>query len=130
MKNIKLNFGFVCDYAFFSEGQKLNIIGTFKNISVSSVPAKHSQMFIVTNASVDESGDYEQVLKLVREEDGVELNNIKINLTVNKVGDEPAELGFLGQLNDLVFEKEGKYSFKLFINGDLIGEVPLQITKI
>jgi hypothetical protein len=53
MANPKLNFAHICDYAFFGEAGKVNIIGIFKNITVLKLPAVHPQMFIVTNITVD-----------------------------------------------------------------------------
>jgi hypothetical protein len=130
-ENIKLNFAILCDYAFFSEGGKLNIIGIFKNISPVSFPYSHPQMFVTTNILVKTDGEHNEIIKLVRDGDEVDIMeplNIKLNVLRDRK--DSAELGFLGQLNGIKFEKEGKYIFKIYMDGVIIGEIPLEVSAL
>lgn len=128
MENVKLNFAHICDYASFSKGGKLNISGIFKNINTVEFPFTLFQMFIVVNILVNTAGIYEGIIKLTREEDRVEdMKPLKFNLVANK---DNSELGFLGQINNVKFDKEGIYKFKIYVNDSLIREIPLIVNKI
>lgn len=125
-KNIKFNFAFLCDSAFFSEGGKLNIIGIFKNIHGRKLPLQHPQMFIVSNVSIKGSGNYEKEIKLIRKRDGVEIiTPLKFNLVVRE--DKEAEFGVLGQLANIKFEEAGLYEVQILINSEIIKKLPLSI---
>jgi hypothetical protein len=128
MENVKLNFAHICDYASFGEGGKLNILGIFKNINAAKFPVIHPQMFIVANILVDTAGTYKEIIKLVREEDGIEIiTPFEFNITANKAN---AELGVFGQINAVKFDKEGIYKFKIYVNDNLIKEISLIVNKI
>lgn len=125
---VKLNFAHICDYASFGEGGKLNILGIFKNINAVKFPVIHPQMFIIVNISVNTAGTYKEIIKLVKEEDGSEIiKPFEFNLTTNEAN---SELGIFGQINNVKFEIEGKYKFKIYVNNNLIKEIPLIINKI
>jgi len=127
MKNVKLNFAHICDYASFSEGGKLNIFGIFKNINTAGFPIVHSQMFIVVNITAGIAGEYKEVIKFVREEDKTEIiKPLEFNMRTNKSN---SEIGVLGQISNIKFDKEGKYKFKIYINNNLIQEIPLMVNK-
>lgn len=128
MENVKLNFAHVCDYASFGEGGKLNIVGIFKSINTVKFPVIHPQMFIVVNITTDSAGTYREIIKFIREEDGIEIiKPLEFNITANK---DNSELGVLGQINTVKFDKDGVYKFKVYVNDSLIKEIPLIVNKI
>lgn len=128
MENVKLNFVHICDYASFSEGRKLNILGIFKNINAVKFPVIHPQMFIVVNITVNTAGAYKEVIKFIREEDDVEIiKPLEFNITANKGN---SEFGVFGQINSVKFDKDGIYKFKVYVNDNLIQEIPLIVNKI
>jgi len=43
---------------------------------------------------------------------------------------DKSELGFLGQISNVKFDKEGIYKFKIYVNDNLIKEIPLAVNKI
>ncbi len=127
----KLNYGLVCDYASFSEGGKLNILGIFKNINAVSIPFTHPQLFIVVNISVEKEGKYKEMIKLVRKKDNVEIMKpLEFDLFPKSISEKKIELGVVGQMTNIKFEKSGEYVFKIFLNNDFLGEVPFYITEI
>lgn len=127
----KLNFSFICDYASFSENGKLNLLGIFKSITGTTLPITHPQLFIVTNILVEEIGSYKEVVKLVRVDDGQDvIKPMEFDFSANKLDDQGIEFGVIGQINNIVFEKSGKYVFKIFLNQDLMGEIPLEVNII
>jgi hypothetical protein len=127
---MKLNFGFICDYASFSENGKLNILGIFKNINGTSVPLVHPQLYIVVNILIDKPGNYKEIIKLVRKEDNTEIiTPLEFNLAAPQAADEKkVELGVVGQMNNVKFDKGGEYIFKIILNDEVIGEIPLKIS--
>lgn len=125
-KNIKQNFAFLCDLAFFGEGGKLNIIGIFKNINGRRLPLQHPQMFVVSSISIKGSGNYEEIIKIIRIRDNVEIiDPLKFNFAIK--GEDEAEFGVLGKLTNIKFDEEGLYEVQIFINSELIKKLPLTI---
>ena len=128
MENVKLNFAHICDYASISEGGKLNVSGIFKSINVVKFPAIHLQMFIVVNIIVDTAGTYKETIKFIKESDGIEIiKPLEFNLVTNKGN---SELGVFGQISNVKFNEEGIYKFKIYVNDNLIKEIPLVVNKI
>lgn len=126
---MKLNFGFVCDYASFGMGGKLNILGIFKNINGLDLPIIHPQLFIVVNVLIDKEGTYKEVIKLIRKEDNQEIiTPLEFNLSASKQPEgKKIEWGVVGQINNIKFEKSGKYEFKIFVNDELVDSIPLNV---
>jgi len=128
MKNIKLNFVFLCDYASMGEAGKLNIMGIFKTIFGKQLPIVQPQMFIVTNVSVDKGRDYKEVIKITDEDDQEIGKAIEFKFSFPKdEKDEKVEAGFIGQLNATEFNKEGKHKLKIYINDELIESMPFGV---
>lgn len=126
---MKLNFGFICDYASFGEAGKLNILGIFKNINGSSLPLVHPQLYVVVNVMIDKPGNHKEVIKLVAKEDGREIiSPLEFNLSApaDATG-KKIELGVMGQINNIKFEKAGEYIFKVLVNNEIVGEIPLTV---
>jgi len=126
MSNIKLNFIHICDYASLADGEKLNVMGIFKNIFGFQLPIIHLQMFIVSNITVSEIREYIQTLRLVNSS-GVDIIS-PIKLSSSVINENNKDIGLLIQLNSVKFEKEGEYRFILDVNGEKVGEVPLLVS--
>ncbi len=128
MEKVKLNFAHICDYASFGEGGKLNIVGIFKSINAVKFPVIHPQMFIVVNITVSTAGTYKEVIKLIKEDNEIEIMKpLEFNVTANKGN---SELGVFGQISGVKFDEEGMYKFKVYVNDSLIKEIPLMVNKI
>ncbi|MCG2694816.1 hypothetical protein L6261_01910 [Candidatus Parcubacteria bacterium] len=127
MSKPKLNFLHICDYVSFSEG-KLNILGVFKNINANSLPMVHSQMFVVSNLTLEKGGKYKQSVKIINDKnkDEVFLKDLNIEIPENK---KKVEVGMITQLNDINFINYGKYKIQIFINDEMIGESEIEIIK-
>lgn len=128
MDEIKTNFAFICDYASFSEGAKLNILGIFSNINTVKIPITQPQLYFVANLSFKQIGLYKVAVRLQspsREDIIKPLEfdaSIKSSLT--------NEFGILAQINAVSFSTEGKYVFRVFVDDKLVREVPLTVNKI
>jgi len=129
MENIKSNFAFLCDQAFFSEGGKLNVIGIFKNINGKNPPIVHPQMFIVSSVYLKGAGKYEKEIKIIRMRDNFELvSPLKFYLVVE--GDQEAEFGVVGQLANVKFDEAGDYEVQILVNSKLINKIPFKVSII
>lgn len=131
MENIKLNFAVLCDYAFFSDSSKPNIIGIFQNIVAPNFPYKHPQMFIVTNVSFQAEGKYKEVVRLISKKTGVDiLPPLEFDLDVKKIsGKDTTEVGIVGQINEISFPEQGEYCFRIEMNNELLSEIPLSVMQ-
>ena len=121
MKNFKLNFLHVCDYASFDQMGKLNILGVFENVNSVKFPYQHPQFFVVANVLIFKSGEYECVIRVI-DQDSIELGKFilpKVNMTLVK-GQPEVKLGVVGQFNSIKFEKPGKYKIEIVIDGDIV----------
>ena len=126
MENIRLNFAFLCDSAFLSEGDKLNIVGIFKNINGILLPIQHPQMFIVTNISIKKEGNYKEQIKIVYSVDKKEIiTPLEFNFSAKGIGEK--EFGVLTRLNNIKFDRAGLYKIQIFINDTMLKELPLTI---
>lgn len=131
MADPKLNFAHVCDYAFNGEGGKLGMIGIFKSITVLNPEQPHPQMFIVTNVTVETGREYEQIIKLVKDDKPSEdiIDPVKFQFGVGKEsGQNEAEVGFVGQIHNVKFKESGKYLFKIYINDVFLKEILIAVT--
>ena len=135
--NIKLNFLHVCDYASFSVGGKLNILGIFKNINTPKVPVVHPQLFVVTNITItkpNNAGNYKEIIKIVDNEGDDILKPLEFNLKPSSNKERPGkkkkdiQIGVVAEINNIQFSKEGNYKVQVNINGKLIGETSLTVT--
>lgn len=126
----KLNFIHICDYASMSQGNKVNILGIFKNISGMTFPITHPQLFVVSNFSVNEPGEYKQVLKLVDDIDKDVIPPLEFPSNVSSLGkNKAADVGMIASLVGLKFPKPGTYDFVLKVNGSEIARTQLTLTQ-
>lgn len=128
----KLNFIHICDYASISIGGKINVLGIFENIFSNSLEFTHSQLYIVTNVSIEKSGNFKQIIKIIKEKDNSEIAGpIEFNITQNIAeGGKIPSVGFIAQLNNIKFTDFGNYKVQLFINEEKIGEKVFTTTKL
>jgi len=128
MVEIKSNFAFLCDLAFFDERKKLSIIGIFKQIEFKNIPAQYTQFFVVSSVTIKGSGDYTKVIRFVRKKDGAEIiSPMRFNITLK--GEEEAEFGVLGKVQNIKFEEDGIYEIQIFINDKNIKTLQLKVIK-
>lgn len=116
MGKLKLNFVHVCENAFLSKDNKLNIIGIFNKILSFGFPAIHPKLFIVTNIS-GELSEFKEAIEIVSPNNKVIVNaenQIKI--------DENKSANFIAQFVGIPFENEGIYKIRILVDGIIINE--------
>ncbi|MGH2484553.1 MAG: DUF6941 family protein [Ktedonobacterales bacterium] len=123
----------LADYANITVDGKLNIMGIFNTIFVtSSFPATHPQLQLVFQFVVpaSERGETKRIDIKLLDADGDVLVNITSETLLPR--DMPAnqEIPQIVGLNGLVFPKVGDYAFSVLINGEEKKSVALHVLPI
>lgn len=132
---MEIDLALLADAATIDVSGKLNILGIFDRISVPSFPTSHPHLALVfrLSASMDESGQH-RVEIILRDPDGEEakMPPIRGDLQVR-----PGQGGGFGQtriripqvvnIDRLRFEKAGKYTFHVSVDGEERAAVPLMV---
>lgn len=121
----------LCDFAQ-DAGGKLTIVGTFDQIGSATFPVVHPACSLACRLrfSEKESGVHDFKLKLVDAGGKNVIKPIEGNINVAippKV--QYSAINIVGNLNQLKFEKEGRYSFELYVDGDWVTGLPLNLIK-
>jgi hypothetical protein len=122
------------DFANVDSSGKLNIIGAFNRLLVVSFPIIHPSMYLVIRLAA-ELGELEtpRTLRVIlNDEDGQEeWRTPDINFTIPHPTDgRTAEFNPIIALNQMRFDKPGRHEFKVYVNGDWKGDIPIDLVKI
>ena len=128
---MEIDLALLADAATVDASGKLNILGVFDRISTSGFPAQHPHVSLVLRfgASMKEAGDH-KVEIVLRDPDAAEV--VRLNGDI-KVGPGPAAAGGrvrvpqVVNMERLVFQKPGRYSFDVAVDGEHQVSVPLFI---
>jgi len=94
MDEIKINFLHICEYAFFSEDKKVNVLGVFDGMTAESFPIIHPRFSIVigVNGTIFNKRKEIEILSpsgepVISTQINVNLENKpKANLIINLIG--------------------------------------------
>ena len=112
---------------------KLTIVGTFDAMQTKNFPHVHPACAIATRLrfSQKETGVHAFKLKLIDTSGKEIIPQIEGNINVsNPANSQYAAINIVINLNQLKFEKEGRYSFELYIDDDWATGLPLNLIKI
>ncbi len=124
----------LADFANVDAAGKLNVIGAFNRIGARKFPAVHPLMHIVIRL-VAELGEFEQERQLkviLFDEDGNkqwESPDIPFSIAAPK-GGRLGEFTSIIALQNTVFKKPGRYEYRVFVNQDLKGSIPVDLVQI
>ncbi len=129
---MKVTLAVLADAANVTREGKLNILGIFEVIQVSTFPATHPQMQLVMRfeADISESGKTKKLEIQLMDEDGKRLMNLGGEMTLGQK--QPGQSMTTSQIltiNMMKFEAPGNYEFKILINDELKAEVPLRLIQ-
>ena len=135
MRNtVKILMLVTADYAAVEPlTNKLNVLGVFRNIAVESFPATHRRMYLVVKiGGVEDSGvDPHRLSVSIADEFGVESARFEssFQLLPSATG-IPPEHNALFEVNGVVFNKPGEYSFRVSVNdGEADEKTIVQVLK-
>jgi hypothetical protein len=121
----------LCDFAQDNHS-KLTIVGTFDSIHSKQFPCVHPSCSVATRLrfSAKEAGDHGFKLRLIDTEGKELIKPIEgtINIPVPANG-QLASINIVMQFAQLKFEKPGRYSFELYIDGEWRSGLPLFLHK-
>ncbi len=119
----------VADHANVSAEGKLNILGIFDRIAVTSLPAVHPQMHLVLRleAHPAERDRPHPVEVRLHDPDGQTVFELKGEVLPQGFAGETIAANQIIGINNLVLAKTGEYSFVIFVDHDLKAETPLVV---
>jgi hypothetical protein len=124
-------FAILCDAANISQEGKLNILGSFANISATTFPIRHPEMHLVIRmeASPAEVGMQKKIEVTIMDEDGNKVSGFGADLVVppQKKPGEPAQMVAMLRMVDTVFPKKGRYAVYVLIDGKTETHIPLSV---
>ncbi len=121
----------LCDFAQ-DAGGKLTIVGTFDQIGSQTFPVIHPSCSLACRLrfSEKERGTHDFKLRLVDVKGKEVIPSIEGNINVGMAANSQyAAINIVGNLNQLKFEKEGRYSFELYVDGNWVTGLPLNLVK-
>ncbi len=129
---MELRIFLLADFANVSD-KKLNVIGAFNTIVSKQFPAQHPAIYLVAKIAA-ELGEFEVERKikiLFFDEDANELGKLEGGFSFPKpTRGHVSEGDFIFNIRDTVFDKAGRYEFRLLIDDHLLGTVPLDLVQL
>jgi hypothetical protein len=102
------------------------MLGIFRNISVSQLPAQHPRMYLVAVLGLD-PGAHSVVVRLVKPDGGRAMAEDP-RISVHAVPGQ--DVNVIVELNNLGFTSYGMHRFDLEVDGSTIGSLPVAISQI
>ncbi len=116
----------LCDHALVGQDGKVSILGVFRNISVTGLPAQHPRMFLVAILSLD-AGTHAVVVRLRKPDGGQAMPNAP-EISVNALAGQ--DVNVIVELNNLSFATYGTHRFDLEVDGEAAGTLPVSIVQM
>ena len=119
----------VCDQAIREvETNKVTLVGIFDRIFGGQFPLAWTRPTAVYARVTDAEGEYEVQLELVRLEDEQTIGRLDGRTTI---GDRVASHELIFDLGTgLIFERAGRYEFRLFAGSKHVGGAPLTVVQV
>lgn len=131
---MELRIFLLSDFANVDKEHKLNIIGAFNTVAAKQFPAVHPSMYLVAKvaAQLGEYGKQYGYQIVFFDEDAEELGKIegKVTFPVPKGRQRHSEFNLVLALRDIGFPKAGRYEFRLLMNDQILGVVPLDVIQV
>ena len=112
---------------------KLTIVGTFDSINTKQFPIQHPACSIACRLrfAAKESGDHSFRLRLIDTNGKEIIKSIEGNINIgNAPNGQFSSINMVVNFNQLQFEKAGRYSFELYIDGEWKSGLPLFLHQV
>ena len=116
----------LCDHALVGQDGKVSILGVFRNISVTGLPAQHPRMFLVAILGLD-AGTHAVVVRLRKPDGGQAMPNAP-EISVNSIAGQ--DVNVIVELNNMSFTTYGTHRFELTVDGEAVGALPVSIIQM
>lgn len=127
MTDPDIRLAVLCDHALVGQDGKVSVLGIFRNISVSDLPAQHPRMFVVAVLGLD-AGAHAVVVRLLGP-DGRPAMQHAPEMTVHSSGDAQ-DVNVIVELNNLSFASYGEYRFDLDVDGETVESLAVSIMQM
>ena len=127
MSDAEVRLAVLCDHALVGQDGKLSLVGIFRNISVSDLPAQHPRMFVVAILGLDQ-GQHAVVVRLLDPEGKPAMPQAP-EMAVHSSG-TGQDVNVVVELNNLSFGTYGTYRFDIEVDGRTIGALPVSIAQM
>ncbi|MBI2252929.1 MAG: hypothetical protein HYU63_09375 [Armatimonadetes bacterium] len=133
---MEVTLAVLADYSSITKEGKLNILGIFDTIWAKNFPAEHHNMQLVMRFMFprSEARTKKNIKVRLIDADGNQIFEIGTELIISQ---EKFPLPVINinsdhilNLNNLVFQKQGDYSFHILINEDDRKSVPLKLIQL
>ncbi len=122
----EIRLGALCDHALVGQDGKVSLLGIFRNISVSGLPAQHPRMFLVAILGLD-VGPHSVVVRLLKP-DGQQAMPNPPEISVHASAGQ--DVNVIVELNNMSFATYGTHRFQLSVDGEAIGDLPVSIVQM
>lgn len=122
----------LADHASQDERGKLSINGIFDTLGVASFPAVHQQLHLVVRfrAGYTDSGEAYHARVVAERPDGSKLLSLESGIEVSDIAPgEYSHSNIVFRVQNAQFEESGVYMFRIYIDGEVERELPLQVKK-
>ena len=112
---------------------KLTIVGTFDSIQAKQFPAQHPACSIACRLrfAASETGEHDFKLRLIDEGGKEIIQPVQGNITIGiPPNGQFASINLVINFNNLQFDRPGRYSFEMYIDGDWKSGLPLFLTQL
>ena len=117
----------LCDQAVIEEGSyKVTLVGIFDRIGGESFPLHWTRPALIYVRITDAEGDYLMQLELVRLDDEQTIGRQEARVAIE---DRLVSSSLVFNLETLVYERPGRYEFRLFANGRHVGGMTLSVIQ-
>lgn len=116
----------LCDHAIVGQDGKVSLMGIFRNISVSGLPAQHPRLFLVAILDL-EMGSHSVVVRLLRPDGEQALPNPPEIAVQASAGQD---VNVIVELNNMSFTTYGPHRFQLSVDGEVLGDLPVAIVQM
>lgn len=125
---IEVNFAHLCDTAFFSKEEKLNIIGIFKNINTGVLPFAYPKMTFVVSLLTDEMQSFKA--QILKKDTNEVISKVEANPRETKKLEKVTEINFLNDFINTKFEEEGEYFLEVWFGKKILTKIPFSVRLI
>lgn len=116
----------LCDHAVVGQDGKVSLIGIFRNLSVSGLPAQHPRMYLVCVLAL-EPGQHVVTVQLRRPDGAPAMPNppqISVQATAGQ------DVNVIVELNNLNISSFGEHTFVVEADGSPLTTLPLSVSQL
>lgn len=126
MSDREARLAVLADHALVGQDGKVSVVGIFRTISVSALPAEHPRMYLVAILAL-ETGPHDVVVQLLRPDGSGAMPNPP-QISVHGVAGQ--DVNVLLELNKVNLGAFGTHVFDIAVDGVSIAQVPLAVEQM